>query len=149
MGLPKAYFNRGYRDFHLDYKEVDTPEEKLTLKEYKTFIRDFFDECFLAIMRSKTHITMPFGLGDFYLKEIKPGGFYARNSWINRHTFGKCFKFHWDQTYAVFSNLPYIDFKKHDNLKRKLKKFYRDVKAGRERSPQVYSYPIKTYTRLD
>lgn len=91
---------------------------------------------------------MPFGLGDFYLKETVPSGWFVSRKNKNPHTFGKFFRFTWDQTYAIFRNLKYVEFKKNIKYRNKLRKFYREVSKGKQRTPEPYSYPVENFTKI-
>lgn len=142
----RKYYKYSYKDFHGDYKKRQ--EDPIDLSTYKEVINRLFDISFDKIMTEKFHLTMPLGTGDFFLKEVKPAGYYLYYKTNTENTFGKVFKFCWDHTYTSIKNLKYIKFQKSKAFKIKLRNFYKSIGQGINKTPSTYSYPLKEFHDL-
>lgn len=145
MGVIRKYYSVILGDFYKHYKKTDIGEyEHVDRKTYKRIIKGVFRWALKEMFQSKFHFTMPYALGDFYIKEINPSGWYKY--YRCPHTYDKHFKFFYDKKYAIYDNLSFLEFQKNDATRYTLRIFYRMVANGSFKVPDPYSYPVKEFT---
>lgn len=124
----KKYYSVTLNDYYNDYKKAakKSEYEVRSIKDYRSFVFDFFAECFRLILEKSWHFVLPFSMGEFHIVELKhmsnkPVFRNRRKSLLtgkdhyisNKHTFGKFFKFKWEKYNNSQSkiNSKYYNFK--------------------------------------
>jgi len=124
----KKHFTFTLKDFHKEFKLKKKKEglavkDIIEYKEHKRVMESFFRVVFKKMIHENFVFTMPYSLGAVLIKGYRANpdnlAIDFQNTikhkkliyFINRHSFGYCFKIWWNKTYVKFRHQSYYIFK--------------------------------------